>query len=148
VTTVRKQRELECVGEFAFTLKVVELGTNKRGKPVTSCVVENRGDGHTADAVLKPRLKGHVRRALDVLHDLLAESGKAGFPGVPTGYNSIPEEWWRQRFFDRTIDSGNESLSQDGKRKAFVRSVAELDEKRLIAVNKGRVWSTRGGSEK
>ena len=36
---VTKQRELEIVGEFGFTLQVVELGTNTRGKPVTSCVL-------------------------------------------------------------------------------------------------------------
>jgi hypothetical protein len=147
VTTVRKQRELECVGEFAFTLKVVELGTNKRGKPVTSCVVEGSSEGHTADAVLSLRLKGHNRRALDVLHDLLAESGKAGFPGVPTGYNSIPEEWWRRRFYDRTLDSGKDDASQNAKRMAFNRASSELVDKRLVGVVKGRVWAIRGGSE-
>jgi len=37
---VEKQRELEMGGEFCFRLGVVELGVNRRGKPVTSCVVE------------------------------------------------------------------------------------------------------------
>lgn len=39
VARVMKQRDLELVGEFAFRLETVELGNNRRGKPVTSCVV-------------------------------------------------------------------------------------------------------------
>ncbi len=41
---VTKQRELEVSGEFHFTLNVVELGKNGRGKMVTSCIVEPVGD--------------------------------------------------------------------------------------------------------
>jgi len=37
--TVTKQRDLECTGQFAFKLKPVEIGTDRRGKPITSCVV-------------------------------------------------------------------------------------------------------------
>jgi hypothetical protein len=39
VVRVAKQRDLEACDPFAFTLKAVTLGENKRGKPVTSCVV-------------------------------------------------------------------------------------------------------------
>lgn len=151
---VTKQRELDCAGEFPFTLKVVELGVNKRGKPVTSCVVAGHNEGHTEDPrgfqnrgapeVLSLRLKGHVRRALDVLHDLLVESGKGGFPGVPAGCLSIPEDWWRQRFYDRTASDGSAS-AQDSKRKAFNRACAELVERRLVGINRDRVWSVRPG---
>lgn len=35
---VRKQRDVECTGEFGFTLEVIELGEDDRGKPVRSCV--------------------------------------------------------------------------------------------------------------
>lgn len=141
VARVTKQREMECSGDLAFTLRVIELGTNKRGKPVTSCVVEGSGEGHTAGAVLTPRLKGHTGRALSVLHDLLAESGKGGFPGVPSGCPSVPEDWWRQRFYDRTISDGKDDLKQDSKRAAFNRGVQELQDRRLVGVAKGRVWA-------
>ena len=136
---VTKQRELDCAGEFAFTLEVVTLGVNKRGKPVTSCVVAGQTEGHTAGAVPSVRLRGHVRRALDVLLDVLSESGKQGFPGVPTGCPSVPEDWWRQRFYDRTVSDGKET-SQDGKRKAFNRACMELVERAIVGANKGRVW--------
>lgn len=36
---VAKQRDLEAADPFSFTLKPVALGTNRRGKDVTSCVV-------------------------------------------------------------------------------------------------------------
>jgi hypothetical protein len=36
---VAKQRDLEAAEPFAFTLRSVPLGTNRRGKDVTSCVV-------------------------------------------------------------------------------------------------------------
>ncbi len=39
IATVNKQRELEIEGQFAFALKQVSLGVNKRGKDVTSCIV-------------------------------------------------------------------------------------------------------------
>lgn len=140
---VKKQREMDCDGVFAFTLKVVELGLNKRGKPVTSCVVEGSDAGHTAGAVLAPKLKGHTGRALSVLHDLLSESGRADYPGVPMGLPSVPEDWWRQRFYDRTIDDGKADVSQNGKRMAFNRAVQDLADKRLVGVTKGRVWACR-----
>lgn len=40
VATVTKQRDLPTGGQFAFRLKVVELGQDEDGDPVTSCVVE------------------------------------------------------------------------------------------------------------
>lgn len=40
-STVRiaKQRDMEAIEPFNFALERVELGTNRRGKPVTSCIV-------------------------------------------------------------------------------------------------------------
>ena len=140
VARVTKQREMDCSGEFTFRLKVIELGINKRGKPVTSCVVEGCEAGHTAGAVPTPRLKGHTRRALDVLHDLLAESGKVGYAGVPDGCPSVPDEWWRQRFYDRSVNDEGSEVKQNARRMAFNRAVEELLDKRVVSVNKGRVW--------
>lgn len=146
VATVVKQREIETAGIFEFQLRVVELGKNHRGKPITSCVVEGLEVGHTAGAVPAPRLKGHVRRALEVLHDLLATSGKGGYDGVPAGCQSVPEEWWRKRFYERTVSDGKDDMSQNGKRMAFNRAVLELVDRRLVGVNKERIWSVRDAS--
>ena len=44
VVHCRKQRDLEFFKPLAFTLDVVELGTNSRGNPVTSCVLRHEPD--------------------------------------------------------------------------------------------------------
>ena len=36
-----KQRDLQAGEAMPFSLKVVELGTDRRGKPITSCVVHH-----------------------------------------------------------------------------------------------------------
>jgi hypothetical protein len=41
VVTVTKQRELEKLPPWAFSLKVVTLGLNNRGRPVTACVIDH-----------------------------------------------------------------------------------------------------------
>jgi hypothetical protein len=43
ITTVRvtKQRDLESGEPMPFSLKVIELGFNRRGKPITSCIVHH-----------------------------------------------------------------------------------------------------------
>jgi hypothetical protein len=139
IARVTKQRELENTGEFPFNLKVVELGTNRRGKPVTSCVVEVP-EGPIQPQARTVRLKGHARRAMDALNDVLGSSGATGFPGVPPGIPSVPEKWWRDRFYDRTADDGKGDVSQNGKRMAYNRALLELQDLHLIGVAKDRIW--------
>lgn len=142
---VSKQRDLECSGEFAFTLKVVELGTNHRGKPITSCVVDY-GDsaalerGHAAGAASARRhLKGHNQRALGVLIDLCATSGEGGYLGTPAGTLSVPERWWRDRFYSSAMPGD----SDEAKQKAFRRAAIELVNARLVGMANRRVWISR-----
>jgi len=139
VARVTKQRELDCSGEYPFTLKVIELERNKRGKMVTSCVVEGSGAGHTASAVLAPMLRGHPRRALEVLGDLLSSDGKSGFSGMPTGALSVPDKWWRDRFYT----SAMAGAEPEAKQKAFRRASDELVAKKVVGLAGGRVWIAR-----
>ena len=135
--TIVKQRELPKGDSFAFNLKIIELGTNRRGKPVTSCIVENPGGEASADAALsRRRLPKQQQRALEVLADLVAEAGRGGFAGTPAGIPSIPEGWWRQRFYERAMP-GEE---QDTKKKAFGRAADALIASHLVGMSAGRVW--------
>lgn len=141
---VTKQRDLECTGEFVFTLKTVELGTNARGKPITSCVVdegETPGRGHAAGAAssILRRLTGHNKRALEVLIDLVAASGQAGYAGVPSGVLSVPEKWWRERFYDRAMPDAE----QEAKKRAFRRAADSLVGSHTVGVGSNRVWVVR-----
>lgn len=136
---ITKQRDLECSGDWSFTLKTVDLGTNRRGKPVTSCVVET-GDMETSGDMSPGRKrtsipKGQATVAYRVLCDLLAQSGEPGH-GAPDGVFSVPEEWWRERFYDRALPGAD----RKSREKAFRRAADALIECRAIACSKGRVW--------
>lgn len=65
---VAKQRDLEAGNPFAFTLESVALGTNRRGKEVTSCVV--------LDAEKQPAgslSRDAIRKAFSMMADAWAE---------------------------------------------------------------------------
>ena len=133
---VTKQREMECAGEFSFTLKVVELGTNHRGKPITSCVVDYAEvpAGHVAPA--RRHLTGHPKRALEILVSLCAESGQTGHAGVPANVPSVPADWWRERFYDRAMPG----QGADTKKHAFGRASGALINEHLVGMASNRVW--------
>ena len=133
---VRKQRDLEGGDIFPFTLTQVVLGQNRRGKDVTSCIVQP-SDNQAAGAATDRRrsLKGHTKRALDVLVDLIAASGESGH-GAPPGCVSVPEKWWRERFYESAMPGAE----QKAKEKAFRRSADQLLGLRLVGMMRGRVW--------
>jgi hypothetical protein len=135
--SVTKQRDMECEGAFPFTLRVVDLGANRRGKAVTSCVVDPDA-APAGPQAYRPRVTGHAKRAFEILNDIMG-SAEPGFPGVPAGIPSIPEKWWREAFYDRAMP-GSEA---EAKKKAFQRATKELDEGRYVAGNKGRIWIVR-----
>ena len=134
---VVKQRELPKGDAFGFSLKVVELGTNRRGKPVTSCTVETLDGAVSAGGLMRrPGLPQQQKRALEILVDLVAGSGKTGSNGVPLGFSSVPEKWWRDHFYDRAMP-GAES---DAKQKAFRRASDGLVAAHAVGMSEGRVW--------
>jgi len=68
ISTVRatKQRDLQVGDPMPFSLKVVKLGTDRRGKPVTSCVVHHEDETMAA----KPGRSG--RKAKTTPEEMLA----------------------------------------------------------------------------
>lgn len=135
---VTKQREYECAGEFEFTLKVVEIGANKRGKMVTSCVVTS-GDERTGQAPSSnpyKRLSANEKRALEVLEYVAGSAGRAGDAGVPSGCVSVPEKWWRDRFYDSAMPGD----TQEAKQKAFKRASTSLINNHIVGMGASRVW--------
>jgi hypothetical protein len=68
VSTVRvtKQRDLQIGDPMPFTLKVIELGTDRRGKPITSCVVQHE----SASLASQPGRAG--RKPICTADDMLA----------------------------------------------------------------------------
>jgi len=135
-----KQRELPTDGQFPFTLRVVELGLNRRGKPVTTCVVDPSDE---ATMVAGARLSGHVARAMGVLADLINRTGETGYKGTPSGAKSVPEEWWRDEFYSKAMPGAD----PEAKRKAFRRAADQLVSVHMVGINNGRVWLARQEDE-
>lgn len=91
---VTKQRELEIAGEFGFSLQVVELGTNTRGKPVTSCVVV---EAAAASKAKPKRPRGAMQKTLvKALHNALIDHGKAV---ADNRRRIVDEDHWRDAAF-------------------------------------------------
>jgi RecA-family ATPase len=135
--TVVKQRELKKGDVHTFTLEVVELGHNRHGEPVTSCLVRYSDDKAYAGASLsRRRLPQQQQRALEVLADLVGGSGQSGHPATPVGIPSVPEKWWRERFYDRAMPGAEPHAKQ----KAFRRASDALINAHVVGMSAGRVW--------
>ena len=137
--TVVKQRDMQKGDVIRFTLEIVDIAPNAHGEMVTTCLV--RATQEAPQAGRRMKLGGHSQVAMDALDDVLSRSGAPGFPGTPSSLPSVPEAWWRQRFYERTVGD-----NQDTKKKAFQRAVADLQGKRLVGVNMGRVWAVFAGT--
>lgn len=132
---VTKQRDLECSGEFHFGLKVVELGTNHRGKPITSCIVDYGSDSPAVERNAKLG-GGQKARALEILQDIIGSSGASGYAGTPPNLLSVPEAWWRDQFYARSMPGADQAARQ----KAFRRAADELVNTHRVGINNQRVW--------
>lgn len=137
--TIVKQRDLPKGDHYNFKLKVIELGQNRHGEPVTTCTVDY-GDKAAPAVTRAPRGSGgnHQQRALEILADLIATSGQPGH-GAPHGIVSVPDQWWRERFYERAM-AGAE---QDTKKRAFRRAADLLVERHQVGLENGRVWLGR-----
>ena len=141
VARVTKQRELEIEGTFAFTLKTVELGTNRRGKPVTSCVV----DPVDASAVQagKARLSNGAAAALTALHHALIEAGQLGTDSTMPGARVVHLDVWRREFYARS-----HLETQEARKKAFQRAVKDLRDGQAVGVMNDFAWDARGQNDR
>jgi hypothetical protein len=134
VAKITKQKDGEDGQELAFRLEVVEIGENRRGKPVTSCVVRD------AEAPVRdPGLTGDEQTAFALLQTLIEDQGRPDAPGTPEGTTSVPEAWWRERFY-----KAKGAATGDAKRKAFGRVVKRLEALELVKLVADRVWLLSG----
>jgi hypothetical protein len=123
---------------MGFKLRVVELGTDQDGDPITTCMVEEI----EVPAVLKPRLSATERRARDFLADLIVTEG-APLPEAstfPRGLHGIPEHRWRQECETRRLSPAE---TKDGRSRAFRRAYTALLDTGVVATRDEIVWLTR-----
>lgn len=138
-STVRiaKQRDLEAGEPFAFTLQGVALGTNRRGKDVTSCVVLP-AEATTVLARDPDKLSPKETAALDSLERCLA----VGAFEIETGHNGDVTQavtlhaWRRSMQALDVIARNNENMA----RTQYHRIKKGLERKGQIGTDGTNVW--------
>lgn len=75
VVTITKQRELEKLPPWAFSLKVVNIGVNNRGRPVTACVIDHHSEPVASKGKENLFKKQKETPTADSVFDLLPEGG-------------------------------------------------------------------------
>jgi AAA domain len=98
IAKVTKQRDLECEGVLSSRLRTVALGTDRRGKPITSCVVE------TAE-MPRPKLSEKMSTCLLTLNEMLPEDVSECGPGETNG---VEIDAWRDECLSR-LGEGRET---------------------------------------
>ena len=133
VASVTKQRELEVAGEFGFTLETLEIGTNLRGKPVTSCVVI------PSDVSMRKRAKRPSGKNQKVIYKALTKAvvdigeGRSG-PEHPFVRGVTVEDWQKYAYPMMAGESRHKST-------AFIRAFEGLIESEFIGHYDGFVWA-------
>ena len=135
---LNKQRD-GATGELLnFALKVIELGTDADGDPITSCVIE--ATDRKAAKTTTPK----QRRALDALHNVLVDHGQSAPDAThyPTGAQVVAVDLWRQQLFNAGIlDQGASNPRAD-----FKRLKDQLAERGLIGEWNSLMWAVQPNS--
>jgi AAA domain len=117
-------------------LENVEVGIDKDGDPITSCVVVP-AETYGKAAV---QVKGAAKVALGALYAAILDRGEIVEDGsIPPNTRTISVVRWRDYCDAKTIANTDDP---DSKRKAFVRASQKLQELQIIGVWKDRVWVT------
>ena len=135
VTAAKDDPDGAAVG---FRLRLVELGTDQDGDPITTCIVDETGQ-----AVPKgPNLNATERRACRYLADLILAEGKPLPIGAhfPLDFSGIAEDRWREECGSRGLSTAG---TANGRGKAFRRAYAALLDAGAVAARDGVVWLAR-----
>jgi hypothetical protein len=132
---VTKQRELEIDGVWTFSLERIDLGTNHRGKPVTSCVVK---PAESMAQEARASLTNGEAMALRILQDVMAsQPHQPPYQAAQAGVQvAATKHAWREAFFARSTADSHEA-----KKKAFNRAAEGLSQKSKIGVHHDLVWA-------
>jgi hypothetical protein len=132
---ITKSRDFADDGRFSFSLTTIDLGVNRRGKPLTSCVAIPADEPPLTKG---PRLKGAPEIARRALMNALAKDGvrvtRDGVPNIPT----VSMERWKVEAYSMGIAGGD--TSSDARRKAFTRAVQKLCGDGIAAVRDDVAW--------
>lgn len=137
--TIEKQRDGPAGGQLSFTLQPVDVGTDVRGKPITSCVVVHGAEISGAQARPKARkLTSQQNRALKLLHEAINTGGEVPPPSnhIPPATRCINEDLWRTYCYQGGISTGG----AEARRKAFTGAADALIGLERVGSWDGWVW--------
>ena len=140
-----KDGAAECA--LQFDLKVVEIGIDEDGQPITSCVVVPVDRSHAHEAPKQSlKLTPAEKVAFDALADGIASFGSVvpSASGVPDGVRGITIDQWREHAYKRGL---SHSDKLDARRKAFSRAMTGLTAIHRIGVWDPYVWIAKRMSE-
>jgi len=135
---LEKSRDGETGPVCSFGLKVINLGEDGDGDPITSCVVLiDEGVGKAPRR--QPSLKGAAKIALKTLEKAISEAGVEAPASnhIPSGRRGVDLEKWRRYHYAGTSDGDQ---SAEARRKAFQRDRKELEAAEVIGVHDGFIW--------
>jgi len=134
---VRKVRGARTGIETPYSLEVVEIGTDRFGEPITTCVVSwQEGRGEAASAKVKERWPKSLKVLRDAMRNALASNSSRirPFGGEGPEVVAVRQTEVRAEFFAAYPAEGDtEAQRADAKKKAFNRAQKLAVDNGLIA---------------
>ncbi len=140
--------------DYAFELKLVEVGTSPKGKPVTSCVIRQVDVPKSGTKGLGRRLNAAaetVRSALGLLADAGQLQPVPFCPGVPPGTVGARVEALRSKSYALGLQAASEPPAcapqteqnkwVEARKKAFQRALDKLHEAGIVRREGEFVWA-------
>jgi hypothetical protein len=140
---IRKLRNGQAGKTFRFNTKVLQLGSDDDGDPITTRVIEWIPSGEqNATEATKPRWTTTLEPLRKALMTLLSEQSHSKYPFGQAGpvVNSVNREALRAEFFRWVTVNSSQEKGADAKRKKFNRALDAATTARLIGVSGGMVW--------
>ena len=131
---LRKRRSDQNGEEFPFTIRVVELGTDRFGEPVTTLTIDWAPQGAKTTIKSKPWSKS-LRLLQRTLSTALAELGSQQRPFADGPIVcAVDLEAVRSEFYKSYPADGAEKQKQAARRQAFNRAIRDAQAGNLIAI--------------
>ncbi|CAN1721175.1 regulatory protein [Hyphomicrobium sp. 1Nfss2.1] len=124
----------------SFTLEKVQLGTNNKGRTITSCVLKELTTPRGPKKPERPKPHTASGKALNELEHLIIDgrfSTSRGHDRIKDGTKLVSIEHWREAC-SRVMLS--EEGSEETEKRTFRRTKSDLSARGLIASFDGKVW--------
>jgi hypothetical protein len=132
----RKRRNGPNGEEFPFRTKVVQIGVDEHGVPITTLVIEWSPEGEASHAATKTKAdpwSKSLRLLRQNLMTIIADCGSNQRP-YPDGpiVRAVDLELVRSEFYKSHPATGDAKAKADARRQAFTRAVKDAQAKGLI----------------